>query len=218
MTEDIIDCAQRLAVKADTKIQRELELLKLLRDRTYEDIRYFIDKREEKKWRIWDGYGGNYKPSFENRGLNFQQILQRIDINLLMIAYIEPRFGQLVRDVPPYNMINSEMIQFCTLVFGNEGWLQIFQIRRLRKQQEAEQNAKQYMPPVDHIKRFAVDPYTLQIESEPEKQTSVEREESASPKAEPVKVKESAWKIRKPEKQNQGRLKTGYEPIIAAKL
>ena len=57
---------------------------------------------------------------------------------MLMIAYIEPLYEQLIKDIPPYNMINSEMIQFCTQVFGNEGWLQIFQLRQLRKQQEAE--------------------------------------------------------------------------------
>ena len=40
-----------------------------------------------------------------------------------MIAYIEPRYSQLVNSIPPYNAMNSEMIQFCTMAFGNEGWL-----------------------------------------------------------------------------------------------
>ena len=39
----------------------------------------------------------------------------------------------------------------------------MFQIRQLRKKQEEEQHAKQYMPPVDHIKKMEVDPYTLQV-------------------------------------------------------
>jgi len=40
-----------------------------------------------------------------------------------MIAYVEPLYYRLVQDIPPYNTINSEMIQFCTEMFGNEGWL-----------------------------------------------------------------------------------------------
>ena len=74
MTEDVIDCAQRLTVKADARTQRELELLTRLRDRTYDDIKFFIIKREEKPWRVWDRYGISYKPSIENRGLTLVQI------------------------------------------------------------------------------------------------------------------------------------------------
>ena len=110
MTEDVIDCAQRLEVKADAKTQRELELLTKLRDRTYDDINYFIQEREKKPWRVWDKFGFYYKPSVENRGLNYRQLRERIEIHLQMIAYIEPRYGALVRDIPPYNAINSEMI------------------------------------------------------------------------------------------------------------
>ena len=47
MTEDIIDCAQRLLVKSDEKTERELGILKLLRDRTYEDLNTFVQKREK---------------------------------------------------------------------------------------------------------------------------------------------------------------------------
>lgn len=78
-----------------------------------------------------------------------------------MIAFIEPRYGGLVAEIPPYNTINAEMIQFCTAFFGNEGWLQMFQLKQLRKLQDKEQHDKQYMPPVDHIKQYEVDPYTL---------------------------------------------------------
>ncbi len=137
----------------------------MLRDRTYDDINYFVAEREKKHWRVWDKYGGRYyKPYIENRGLNFMQLSERIEIHLYMLAYIEPRYEQLVSDIPPYNAINSEMIQFATEVFGNEGWLQMFQIRQLRKKQEQEQHDKQYMPPVDHIKKLEVDPYTLQVD------------------------------------------------------
>ena len=126
MTEDIIDCAQRLTVKADEKTQRELQILELLRDRTYDDLRSFVKEREKKRWRLWEGFV-SYKPTIENKELSLQQLQERIDVHLQMIAYVEPRHFQLVtRDIPPYNLINSEMIQFCTDVFGNEGWLQLF--------------------------------------------------------------------------------------------
>lgn len=46
-----------------------------------------------------------------------------------MIAYIEPRYKVLVSDIPPYNQLNAEMIQLCTIYFGNEGWLQMFQLK-----------------------------------------------------------------------------------------
>ena len=37
----------------------------------------------------------------------------------------------------------------------------MFELRKLRKLQEKEQHDKQYMPPVDSIKKLQVDPYTL---------------------------------------------------------
>jgi len=37
----------------------------------------------------------------------------------------------------------------------------MFQIRQLRKIQDKEQHDKQFMPPVDQIKKMEVDPYTL---------------------------------------------------------
>ena len=110
MTEDVIDCAQRVSIKSDIKTQRELTLLKYMRDRLYTDLRYFIAKRETKPWRNWDRSGFYYKPSLENRDLDLQQVTERIDANLMMIAYIEPLHTQLIKDIPPYNVINSEMI------------------------------------------------------------------------------------------------------------
>lgn len=133
----------------------------MLRDRTYDDIRYFIDKRNTKPWRHWDKNGFYYKPEIENRGLDYYQLKQRVEVHMLMIGYIEPRYARLVADIPPYNAMNSEMIQFCTACFGNEGWLSMFQMRQLRKLQEKEQHRAQYMPPVDQIKKFEVDPYSL---------------------------------------------------------
>ena len=126
MTEDIIDAAQRLEVKPDNKTQQELDVLKKLRDRTYEDLKYFIEEREKKPWRVWDKYGYNYKPAVDNYGMSAKQAEERIDAHLLMISYLEPKYRALVNDIPPYNSVNSEMIGFCTQMFGNEGWLQMF--------------------------------------------------------------------------------------------
>ena len=61
---------------------------------------------------------------------------ERLEAHLGMLGYLEPRYGQLVREIPFYNAINAEMIHFCTAVFGHEGWLQMFQIRQLRKVQK----------------------------------------------------------------------------------
>ena len=72
MTEDVIDCAQRLQVKPDTKTQRELDLLKMLRDRTYDDLKYFIEEREKRPWRVWDKFGYYFKPPVENLTLNYR--------------------------------------------------------------------------------------------------------------------------------------------------
>lgn len=55
-----------------------------------------------------------------------------------MIAYLEPRYKELSDEIPSYNMLNGEMIQFCSGYFGNEGWLQMFQLRQLRALQAKE--------------------------------------------------------------------------------
>lgn len=171
MTEDIIDCAQRLLVKSDEKTERELGILKLLRDRTYEDLNTFVQKREKQPWRVWDGrhvygYGHDFKPSLEALELSYFEIGQKIDKNLHALSILEKVYTKLRADIPTYNTINTIMVQFCSYAFGNEGWLQLFQMRQLRRQQEQEQHDKQYMPPVEQIKNLEVDPYTLQVEEE----------------------------------------------------
>ena len=57
------------------------------------------------------------------------QVTERVEAHLMMISYLEPRHDKLLLEIPPYNLINSSMIQFCTDVFGNEGWLQLFQLK-----------------------------------------------------------------------------------------
>lgn len=75
LTEDVIDCAQRLEIKADARTERELSILTRLRDRTYDDIRYFINEREKKHWRLWDHYGGHmYKPIIDHGRMSLEQI------------------------------------------------------------------------------------------------------------------------------------------------
>ena len=95
----------------------------MLRDRTYDDLKHFVEEREKRPWRVWDKFGYYFKPPVENLNLNLRQLNERIEIHMQMIAYIEPMYTRLVNDIPPYNAINSEMIQFCTEIFGNEGWL-----------------------------------------------------------------------------------------------
>lgn len=143
-------------------------LLKMLRDRTYDDLHRYVKERERQPWRKWDGrhfYGYNQelKPTLHSVELSYCQVVKRIDQNLLELSVLEKLYQKLRGDIPIYNDINREMINFCTSVFGNEGWLQLFQLRMLRKQQEMEQHDKQYMPPVEHIKKLQVDPYTLQV-------------------------------------------------------
>ena len=128
MTEDIIDCAQRLSVRSDEKTKRELGILKLVRDRTYEDLHTFVQRREKQPWRVWDkchvfGYGHDFKPSLENLELSYAEMTVQIDENLYALAFLEKRYSQLRTDITAYNSINSEMIKFCTYAFDNEGWL-----------------------------------------------------------------------------------------------
>ena len=67
MTEDIIDLAQRMQVKPESKLKAELELMTKLRDQTYEDLKFFVIEREKKPWRNWQVHGVYYKPGDENR-------------------------------------------------------------------------------------------------------------------------------------------------------
>ena len=92
-TEDLIECAQRLYVRADNKTERELGILKQLRDRTYDDINFFVNEREKKIWRLWENHSDHTdKPLVNNNRLTLQQLQYRVDMHLLMISYIEPRY------------------------------------------------------------------------------------------------------------------------------
>ena len=82
----------------------------MLRDRTYDDLKHFVEEREKRPWRVWDKFGYYFKPPVENLNLNLRQLNERIEIHMQMIAYIEPMYTRLVNDIPPYNAINSEMI------------------------------------------------------------------------------------------------------------
>ena len=67
----------------------------MLRDRTYDDINYFVEEREKKHWRLWDRYGGsrNYKPHLENRNLTYKQLNERVEIHLHILAFLEPMYS-----------------------------------------------------------------------------------------------------------------------------
>ena len=142
MTEDIIDLAQRMQVKPESKLKAELELMTKLRDQTYDDLKIFVIEREKKPWRNWQVHGVYYKPGDENRKEILKALQTQIENGLNEIAYLEPVFKHLITiEIPPYNMMNAEMIQFCTDQFGNEGWLQLFSLKKLREQQKNQRDA-----------------------------------------------------------------------------
>ena len=121
-----------------------MDIMKRLRDQTWEDLKYFVTEREKKPWRNWDRNGFYYKPDIEDRKKLLKHLQEEIDSNLIQIGIIEPKFNNLISiDIPPFNNINAEMIQFITDTFGNEGWLQLFSLKRLRQQQKADEVAKQ---------------------------------------------------------------------------
>lgn len=82
MTEDLIDLAQKVKMKPEAHIQRELDILKMLRDQTYEDLYYFVQEREKHPWRAWDKKGYYYKPEVTPALLNTAQLNILIDLNL----------------------------------------------------------------------------------------------------------------------------------------
>lgn len=113
-----------------------MQLMKRLRDQTWEDLRYFVIEREKKPWRNWDRHGFNYKPEITDKKRKLIQIIDDIDNCLMCIQYVEPRFKSLITyEIPPYNCINAEMIQFCTDMFQSEGWLSLFSLKQHRKKQ-----------------------------------------------------------------------------------
>ena len=51
-----------MQIRQDAKLLREMDLMRRLRDQTWEDLRYFVIEREKKPWRNWDKHGFYYKP------------------------------------------------------------------------------------------------------------------------------------------------------------
>ena len=112
MTEDLIDCAQRLEIKADKNTQRELKILKTLRDQTYEDLKKFVQKREKRVWRNWHVFGQPYKPIIDSNELSLAQIMEKFELNYTQFRLISPKLEFLVRDIQSFNMIICVMITF----------------------------------------------------------------------------------------------------------
>ena len=112
MTEDLIDCAQRLEIKADKNTQRELKILKTLRDQTYEDLKKFVQKREKRVWRNWHVFGQPYKPIIDSNELSLAQIMEKFELNYTQFRLINPKLEFLVRDIQSFNMIICVMITF----------------------------------------------------------------------------------------------------------
>ena len=78
------------------------------------------------------------------------------------------------------------------------------------------------MPPVDEIKNFQVDPYTLQVIDGGDKGEEGPLDDSNQPDlnlaAVSIPTKPTGWDLRKPDKMTASRLKTGYEQIIQRQL
>ena len=53
-------------------MKRELDILTMLRDQTYEDLYYFVQERERHPWRTWDKRGYYYKPEITPALLSVQ--------------------------------------------------------------------------------------------------------------------------------------------------
>ena len=79
MTEDIIDLAQRVQIRQDGKLIKEMNLMRRLRDQTWEDLRYFVIEREKKPWRVWDKHGFYYKPELQDKKKILKDIYADID-------------------------------------------------------------------------------------------------------------------------------------------
>lgn len=71
-TEDLIDCVQRFIVKSDKKTEKELKVLKLLRDRTFDDIRFFVSERDKRIWRSWRVTGQTNKSTLKENPIRIQ--------------------------------------------------------------------------------------------------------------------------------------------------
>ena len=89
MTEELIECAQRLEVMPDAKTEKEMQVLKALRDQTYEDLQYFINEREKKLWRNWHVSGVFYKPIIPSGELTLQHAESLIREVLAYIQMLE---------------------------------------------------------------------------------------------------------------------------------
>lgn len=54
--EEVIDKAQKLDMQPwnQEESEAQLEKLRILRDRTFQDVREFVAEREKTHWREWD--------------------------------------------------------------------------------------------------------------------------------------------------------------------
>ena len=98
------------------------------------------------------------------------------------------------------------MIQFCTYCFGNEGWLQAFQLKQLRDKQKKEHQKKKFMPNVTMMKTKSDEPFDVDAEVK----TSLKLVTKE-------KQLEEEAKIRNPDDPYQSKLLTGYERQITKK-
>jgi len=133
MMEDTIDLAQRLQLKPDWELEKKLEKLKHLRNQVFADLEFFINDREKVHWRNWDHYyQHDYKPDLVEKPDYFKD---RCDCLLLQIEFVERTAGELASEITQFNNLNADCIRQMSAFFGNDRWLQFWQLRQLRRQQ-----------------------------------------------------------------------------------
>ena len=60
-----------------------MNIMRKLRDQTWEDLRHFVKEREKKPWRVWDRRGFYYKPETVDRKEVLKNIFADIDSCLM---------------------------------------------------------------------------------------------------------------------------------------
>lgn len=123
LMEDLIECAQKQKVRPNVTIERELYLMRYLQSQTEQDIKVFLNKRDQDKWRTWDN---PRKVSFvkpETEEHPDEAWIQTI-IGYQYIVNVEIRI---------HEKICQEMVAFLNYCFGNEIWYTLWALKYHRE-------------------------------------------------------------------------------------
>ena len=80
-------------MRPEAHIKRELNIMAMLRNQTYNDLNFFVTQREKRPWRNWDKKGFYYKPEITPATLSLNQLIYLVDLNLVMVQIIEDKFN-----------------------------------------------------------------------------------------------------------------------------